>query len=136
MLDVSHEMFTLFHPQENSKVERMVNVIRNLISALEWDKNGSGTRIFYRIPLHKVTGFTASYVITGRGFNAPIAVVLGMGSLDVKVMAFEYMNRLQTRLETFFTEVQISLKNLRKPEFFVQWKKTRKKQGSSKLVFR
>ena len=44
LLDVEHKMSTAFHPQGNSRVERMVKVIGNLIAIFchmyrEWDKN-------------------------------------------------------------------------------------------------
>ena len=53
LLDVSHKMSTPFHPQGNSRVECMVKVVGNLISAFcqtytQWDKNLPLLTLAYR----------------------------------------------------------------------------------------
>ena len=69
-VDVSHQMAMPFHPQGNSRVEGMVKVVENLITAFckiygKWDMNIPLLTLAYRTTVHKVTSFTPSFVISG-----------------------------------------------------------------------
>ena len=156
MLDVKHKMSTPFHPQGNSRVERMVKVIGNLIAAFcqtyrEWDKNLPLLTLAYRSTVHEVTGFTPNFVMTGREITLPLDVMMGTLNQDDRVTAPEYVSRLQTRLQTCFEEVRQSLRQFgeRQKKFYnlsthgEQYRpgdlvylreKTRKKQVSPKLT--
>ena len=59
--------------------------------------------------VYEVTGFTPSFFKTGQEVKLSQDVMLSMARLD-KVTASEYVNRLQTQLQTCFTEVRKSLK--------------------------
>ena len=70
LLDVDHKMSTPFHYQGNSRVERMVKVVGNLIATFcqsyrEWDKNLPLLTLAYRSNTHEVTGYTPNFVMTG-----------------------------------------------------------------------
>ena len=156
MLDVSHKMSTPFHPQGNSRVERMVKVVGNLISAFcetykEWDKNLPLLTFAYRSTVHEVTGFTPNFVMTGREISLPLDVMLETLNPEEKKTVPEYVQSLQTRLQGCFGQVREKLKqagerqkryyNLSahgdryKPGDLVYLReKTRKKQVSPKLM--
>ena len=104
-----------FHQWGDSRVERMVKVVRNLISAFcktypVWDQDLSLLTLAYRTTVNEVTGFTPSFVMTRWEVNLPLDVTLGMANPDNKVMTSEYLNRLQTWLQMCFTEVWKSFK--------------------------
>ena len=156
LLDVSHKMSTPFHPQGNSRVERMVKVVGNLISVFcetykEWDKNLPLLTFAYRSTVHEVTGFTPNFVMTGREISLPLDVMLGTMNQTERKSVPEYVQTLQTRLQDCFVEVRKNLKqfgerqrkyyNLSahgdkfKPGDLVYLReKTRKKQVSPKLM--
>jgi transposase InsO family protein len=156
MLDVNHKMSTPFHPQGNSRVERMVKVVGNLIAAFcqtytQWDKNLPLLTLAYRSTVHEVTGFTPNFVMTGREMSLPLDVMMGSLGLEDRSRVPEYVNRLRTRLQTCFEEVRQNLKQYgeRQKKYYnlsthgEQFKsgdlvylreKTRKKQISPKLM--
>ena len=89
LLEVQHKMSTPFHPQGNSRVERMVKVVGNLISAFcqtykNWDKNLPILTLAYRSTVHEVTGFTPNYVMTGREIALPLDIMLRTLNQDDK----------------------------------------------------
>ena len=58
LLEIDHKMSTPFHPQGNSRVERMVKVVGNLIATFcqsyrEWDRNLPLLTFTYRSRMHK-----------------------------------------------------------------------------------
>jgi transposase InsO family protein len=115
LLDVDHKMSTPFHPQGNSRVERMVKVVGNLIALFcqtykTWDKNLPLLTLAYRSTVHEVTGFTPNFVMTGREISLPLDVMMGSLQPDDRTTAPEYVDRLKTRLDTCFTEVRHHLK--------------------------
>ena len=70
LLDIEHKMSIAFHPQGNSKVERKVKVVGNLIAIFcgtsrEWDRNLPFLTPALRSTVHKVTGFTPNFVRLG-----------------------------------------------------------------------
>ena len=97
ILNNSHQMSTPFQPQGNSRIERMVKNVENLISAFcktyhEWDQNFPLLSLAYRATVHEVMGFTQSFLVTGLEVNLPLDVMLGMASLNYKVTASKYVN--------------------------------------------
>ena len=111
LLEVEHKMSTPFHPQGNSRVERMVKVVGNLISVFcrdydEWDRNLPLLTLAYRSTVHEVTGFTPNYVMTGREVNLPLDVMLGMHEEGERKTLPEYVQKLKSRLSTCFEEVR------------------------------
>ena len=115
LLEVEHKMSTPFHPQGNSRVERMVKVVGNLISAFcetykTWDKNLPLLTLAYRSTVHEVTGFTPNYIMTGREVSLPLDIMFGSLTDQEKVTAPEYVQRLQSRLKTCFQEVREHLR--------------------------
>ena len=76
ILDKDHKMSIPFHPQGNSRVHRMVKVVGNLIAFFcqtnrEWDKSLLLLTLACWSTVHEVTGFTPSYVMTGREIAWP-----------------------------------------------------------------
>ena len=153
-LDVEHRMSTPFHPQGNSRVERMVKVVGNLISTFcqtyrEWDKNLALLTLAYRSTVHDVTGFTPNFVMTGREVSLPLDVMLG-ALPEKKQGVHDYVQALHERMETCFQDVRENLKKFGEKQkkyynlstFGDEYKpgdmvylreKTRKKQVSPKL---
>ena len=156
MLEVEHRMSTPFHPQGNSRVERMVKVVGNLISTFcqsyrQWDRNLPLLTLAYRSTVHEVTGFTPNYVMMGREVALPLDIMLGTLDPNDRTTAPEYVSHLQNRLRGCFEEVRNHLKqtgekqkryydlrahgNDYKPGDTVYLReKTRKKQISPKLA--
>ena len=156
MLEVRHKMSTAFHPQGNSRVERMVKVVGNLVATFcrtykEWDRNLPLLTLAYRSTVHEVTGFTPNYIMTGREVSLPMDVMLGSIKEQDRVTAPDYVQRLKSRMDACFSEVRTSLKEfgerqrkyynlsthgeMFKPGQVVYMReKTRKKQVSPKLA--
>ena len=156
MLDVDHKMSTSFHPQGNSRVERMVKVVGNLIGAYcqvykEWDKNLPLLTLAYRTTVHEVTGFSPNYVMMGREVSLPLDIMIGVLSPEQRRTAPVYVEQLQERLRACFEEVRLHLKKFgEKQKRYYNLKvhgeqhkvgdlvylreKTRKKQVSPKLM--
>ena len=60
----------------------MVKVEGNLTAFLcqtyrEWDKNLPLLTLAYRSTVHKVTGFTQNFIMTGREIAPPLDIMLG-----------------------------------------------------------
>ena len=115
LLDVEHRMSTPFHPQGNSRVERMVKVVGNLISTFcktqrEWDKNLPLLTLAYRSTVHDVTGYTPNFVMTGREISLPLDVMMGVLPEQERRNVPEYVQVLQDRLEVCFQDVRENLK--------------------------
>ena len=115
LLDVEHRMSTPFHPQGNSRVERMVKVVGNLISTFcrtyrEWDRNLPLLTLAYRSTVHDVTGYTPNYVMTGREVSLPLDVMMGVLPSDEKKNVPEYVQSLKDRMEICFEDVRDNLK--------------------------
>ena len=82
LLGVEHRTSTAFHPQGNSRVERMVKVVGNLLSAFcvsqkTWDDNLPLLTLAYNCTLHEVTGFSPNYMTFGREVNLPLDLMIG-----------------------------------------------------------
>ena len=155
LLDVEHRMSTPFHPQGNSRVERMVKVVGNLISTFcrtyrEWDRNLPLLTLAYRSTVHDVTGFTPNFIMTGREMSLPLDIMMGALPTSDRKNVPEYVQSLQVRMETCFQDVRESLKKFGERQkkyynlsiFGKEYKpgdlvylreKTRKKQVSPKL---
>jgi hypothetical protein len=115
LLDVEHRMSTPFHPQGNSRVERMVKVVGNLISSFcqtyrTWDKNLPLLTLAYRSTVHEVTGYTPNFVMTGREMSLPLDIMMGVLQDEEKPSVPEYVEKLKNRMETCFEDVRNSLK--------------------------
>ena len=85
LLGADIHMSTPFHPQGNSRVERMVKVVGNLIAAYvqnykDWDKDLSILTLAYRNTVHEVTRHTPSEVMLG--FDPLLPLDLEMGGAD------------------------------------------------------
>jgi len=115
LLEVSHKTSTPFHPQGNSRVERMVKVVGNLISTFcrnydKWDRNLPLLTLAYRSSVHEVTGYTPNFVMMGREVSLPLDVMLGSLQDERRQGVPEYVQNLQQRMETCFAEVRDQLK--------------------------
>lgn len=155
LLDVEHRMSTPFHPQGNSRVERMVKVVGNLISTFcqdykEWDRNLPLLTLAYRSTIHEVTGFTPNYVMTGREVALPLDIMMGDMESEEKIKVPEYVQKLKDRMQTCFQDVREHLKRFgdrqtryynlavygkeyKSGELVYLREKTRRKQVSPKL---
>ena len=85
-----------FPPQDNSRVERMVKVARNLIAVFchmyrEWDKNLPLVTFTYWSTVHEVTGFTPNFIVTRKEIAAPLDIMLGTVQDGEKNTATEYV---------------------------------------------
>jgi len=114
LLEVEHRMSTPFHPQGNSKCERMVKVVGNLISSYchdykEWDANLPLLTLAYRSTVHEVTGFTPSYIMMGREVLMPLDIMIGVEDQGRKHLPV-YVEELKGRLHQCFAEVRHQLK--------------------------
>ena len=114
LLQTEHRMSTAFHPQGNSKVERMVKVVGNLLAAFcvsqrHWDNNLSLMTLAYRSTVHEVTGYTPNYVMMGREVMLPIDIMIGSVSDDDRVTIAAYVATLRDRLKECFKEVRVHL---------------------------
>lgn len=111
LLEVEHKMSTPFHPQGNSRCERMVKVVGNLISSYchdykEWDINLPLLTLAYRSTVHEVTGFTPSFVMTGREVLLPLDIMVGVPEETQKKHLPVYVEELKARLHDCFAEVR------------------------------
>ena len=110
LLEIDHKMSTPFHPQGNSRVERMVKVVGNLISTFcqsyrEWDRNLPLLTLAYRSSIHEVTGYTPNFIMTGREVALPLEIMH-----ITRDWQDDRMQNLQTRLKGCFAEVCMYLK--------------------------
>lgn len=115
LLQVEHYMSTAFHPQGNSRVERMVKVVGNLLAAFcttqkEWDEKLPLLTLAYRSTVHEVTGYSPNYVMLGREVMLPLDIMMGTISDDQRRPVLEYVSNLKTQLNVCFTEVREHLK--------------------------
>lgn len=115
LLEVDRKTSTPFHPQGNSRVERMVKVVGNLIAVFcqnyqEWDKHLPLLTLAYRSTTHEVTGFTPNYVMTGREISLPLDVMMGAMPDEARRQVPQYVAEMKERLETCFSEVRTHLK--------------------------
>ena len=99
--DVEHRMSTVFHPKGNSRVERMVKVVGDLIAVFchmyrEWDKNLPFLTLAYRSTVHEVTGFTPNFIMTGE-IALPPDVMLETLQDGEMTTEPEYVQKLQSR---------------------------------------
>ena len=118
LLDIDHKMSTPFHPKGNSRVERMVKVMENLIATFcqnykEWDKNLPLLTVAYRSSTHEVTGYTPNFVMIGREVALQPDIMLGTLEGADKTASPEYVQKLQPRLKDCFEEVHMHLKQQR-----------------------
>ena len=107
LLYVDHKMSTPFHPQGNSRVERMVKVMGNLISTFcqsykEWYKNLPLLTLAYKSSIHEVTGYTPNFVMTGWEVALLLDIMLGTLEGADRMTAPEYVQKLQSRLKGCF----------------------------------
>ena len=115
LLEADHKMSTPFHPQGNSRVERMVKVVGNLISSFcreykNWDQNLPLLTLAYRSTIHEVTGYTPNFVMTGREAWLPLDVMMVGVAENPRASLPEYVEQLKDRLETCFASVRVQLK--------------------------
>ena len=111
---IEHKTSTAFHPQGNSRAERMVKVVSNLLSCFctsqrEWDKELPLLTLAYRSTVHEVTGYTPNYLMLGREVNLPLDIMMGTLSDSQKKIAPAYVSELRDRLHSAFTEVRNNL---------------------------
>ena len=119
LLDKEHKMSTVFHPQGNSRVERMVTVVGNLIAIFccmyrEWDKNLPLQTLAYRSTVQEVKGFPHNFIMTRWEIALPLDIMLGTFQDGKKTTAPEYVQTLLSRLGTCFEDVRKHLKKVRK----------------------
>jgi len=115
MLDVDHRTSTAFHPQGNSRVERMVKVVSNLVSCFcrtqkEWDNNLPLLTLAYRSSIHEVTGYTPNYLMMGREVYLPLDIMIGSIPEAQKVTAPVYVSQLKEKLQECFALVRTQMK--------------------------
>ena len=116
LLGVEHRTSTAFHPQGNSRAERMVKVVGNLLSAFctsqkTWDDNLPLMTLAYRSTLHEVTGFSPNYMTFGREVYLPLDLMIGSLPEAQRDAAPEYIGKLKERLESCFQAVRSHLKD-------------------------
>ena len=95
--------------------ERMVKVVGNLIASYchdykEWDVNLPLLTLAYRSTVHEVTGFTPSYIMTGREVLLPLDIMTGVYDEEQRRHLPVYVEELKGRLHQCFTEVRQHLK--------------------------
>lgn len=115
MLDIEHHMSTPFHPQGNSRVERMVKVVGNLVASFchdqkEWDKDLPLLTLAYRSSVHEVTGYSPNYIMLGREVSLPLDVMMGNLPEAERKGVPEYVCELKERMQKCFAEVRNTLK--------------------------
>lgn len=115
MLEIDHHVSTAFHPQGNSRVERMVKVVGNLIAAYcdvyqHWDRDLPLLTLAYRSATHNVTGLSPNLVMMGREVLLPLDVMLGDVPGAERGRAGEYVAEVRTRLQSSFEQVRDCLK--------------------------
>jgi hypothetical protein len=115
IMEVEHKTSTAFHPQGNSRVERMVKVVTNLLSAFcqsqkTWDKNLPLLTLAYRSTVHEVTGYTPNYLMMGREINLPLDIMVGTLPDGQKQIAPQYIAEMKERLQDAFQQVRDNLK--------------------------
>ena len=115
IMEVEHKSSTAFHPQGNSKVERMVKVVVNLLATFcetqkQWDENLSLLTLAYRSTVHEVTGYTPNYLMLGREINLPMDIMVGTLPEGQKEIAPTYIAQLKERLQDAFKQVRENLK--------------------------
>jgi len=115
LLDVDHRTSTAFHPQGNSRAERMVKVVGNLLSAFctsqkTWDDNLPLLTLAYRCTLHEVTGFSPNYIVLGREVYLPLDMMIGGLPEAQRDAAPEYVGKLKDRISECFETVRSHLK--------------------------
>ena len=96
LLDVEHKISTPFHPQGNSRVERMVKMVGNLKALFrktyrEWDENQPLLTLAYRSTVHEVLGFTPNFVMAGREVFLPLNIMMGTYQDADKTKVPEYI---------------------------------------------
>ena len=115
LLDIDHKMSTPFHPQGNSRVEKMVKVLGNLLAAFcqsyrEWERNLPLLTLAYRSNIHEVTRYTPNFIMTGREVALPLDIMLGTLQGTDRTTAPEYVQNLQMRLKGCFAAVRTHFK--------------------------
>ena len=115
LLDVDHYKSTPFHPQGNSKCERMVKVVGNLISVFcqeyeNWDQHLGLLTMAYRTTVHEVTGYSPNFVMLGREVSLPLDIMLGEVTADEKLSQTDFVLRLHRRFAECFGKVRENLK--------------------------
>ena len=115
LLQVTHKTSTAFHPQGNSRVERMVKVVGNLLAAFcdsqkTWDENLPLLTMAYRSTIHEVTGYSPNYVMLGREISLPLDIMLGIAAPEERAPVHDYVQTLKERLKTCFEQVREQLK--------------------------
>jgi len=93
----------------------MVKVVGNLIAAFcqdykQWDRHLPLLTLAYRCTIHEVTGFTPNFVMIGREVVLPLDVMMGVIPEEEKRGVPQYVQEVQRRLTTCFTEVRNHLK--------------------------
>jgi transposase InsO family protein len=116
LMDIEHKTSTAFHPQGNSRVERMVKVVVNLMSAYckdqkDWDSNLCLLTLAYRSTIHEVTGYTPNYLMMGRDVYLPLDIMVGTIPGDQRQIAPAYIADLKERLQDAFKAVRTNLKS-------------------------
>ena len=114
LFKLEHKTSTAFHPQGNSRAERMVKVVSNLLSCFcksqkEWDADLPLLTLAYRSTVHEVTGYTPNYLMLGREVNLPLDIMMGTLSENQRKIAPEYVSELRNRLHEAFTQVRNNL---------------------------
>lgn len=115
LLEVEHRMSTPFHPQGNSRVERMVKVVGNLLAAFcesqkQWDVDLPLLTLAYRSSVHEVTGFSPNYIMMGREVLLPLDIMMGAVPGEQRATATDYVLKTRERLEECFNRVRDTLK--------------------------
>ena len=103
LLEIDYYMSTPFHPQGNSRVERMVKVVGNLIATFckrYWDKDLPLLTLAYRSAVQEMTGFSPHFVVFGCEINLWLDIMLGNINDREKTTVIEYVLQLKNRLTT------------------------------------
>lgn len=114
-LGINRTQTTAYHPQGNGQVERFNRTLEGMLSKVisdhqrDWDDHLQKALFAYRTAIHESTGFTPFMVTFGRSPNLPIDIILGSPRAEVQQLP-EYVQKTQTSLKAFFTEVRNQIK--------------------------
>ena len=115
LLEVEPRKSTAFHPQGNSRAERMVKVVGNLLASFctsqkRWDEQLPLLTLAYRSTIHETTGYTPNYLMLGREVFLPRDIMIGVIPEDQRQIAPTFVAELQERMAGCFQEVRQNMK--------------------------
>ena len=116
---------TSFHPQGNSRCERMMRTIIEMLSKyldnhLEWDQHLPLLMLGYRSQIHKSLGYSPFFLMLGREPRLPVDVEIDSARVTKSASVASYVDKLCAGLRTAFREaIQLSkASNARNKEIY------------------